>query len=90
MKYLKVFTDFAKDLEPLSDTEVGRLFRAMLQYAEEETVPDLKGNERFVWASAKRNIDNQRENYKKTCEKNKMIATKRYQTSPQTTTGNDW
>ena len=61
MKYLKVFTDFAEDLEPLSDVEVGRLFRAMLQYAETGTAPDLKGNERYVWASCKKGIDREAE-----------------------------
>ena len=33
MKYLKVWTDFAKVLSPLKDDEVGRLFLAMLNYA---------------------------------------------------------
>jgi len=63
MKYLKVFTDFSDDLNELSDIEVGRLFRAMLSYAENGTLPDLKGNERFLWAVAKSNIDAQRESY---------------------------
>ena len=68
MKYLKVFTDFAVAMEPLSDAETGRLFRAMLQYAELGTVPDLKGNERFVWGTAKMSIDAQRKSYDVKCE----------------------
>lgn len=79
MKYLKVFTDFAKDIEPLNDAEVGRLFRAMLLYAESETESDLKGNERFVWGTAKKSIDNQAESYKTRCETNRIIATNRYE-----------
>ena len=63
MKYLKVFTDFAEQMEALNDTEVGRLFRAMLLYAETGEVTDLKGNERFLWGSAKVNIDYQRGSY---------------------------
>lgn len=57
MKYLKVFTDFAEEIELLSDVEVGRLFRAMLLYAKDGTATELNGNERFIWPNAKRNID---------------------------------
>ena len=63
MRYLKVFTDFAGSIEELNDAEVGRLFRAMLSYAESGTVPDLKGNERFIWGTAKMNIDKQSISY---------------------------
>lgn len=57
MKYLKVFTDFVDVLEPLSDAERGRLFTAMLKYAESGASPALSGNERFVWQAAKQIID---------------------------------
>lgn len=57
MYYLKVFTDFAVALEPYADAEVGRIFRAMLKYAEDGTDPDFRGNERFIWPSAKQNIE---------------------------------
>lgn len=57
MKYLKVFVDFAESLEPLGDAEIGRLFVGMLRYASDGTVPDFRGNERFVWPIAKKNID---------------------------------
>ena len=59
MKYLKVFVDFAEELEPLSDAECGRLFKAMLGYASTGAVPALSGNERFLWAGAKKSIDRQ-------------------------------
>ena len=58
MKYLKVWTDFESILAPLTDDEVGRLFLAMLHYAgtgEEPTA--FSGNESFLWAVAKRDID---------------------------------
>lgn len=79
MKYLKVFTDFSKDIEPLNDAEVGRLFRAMLLYAESEIESNLKGNERFIWGTAKKSIDNQAESYKTRCETNRIIAANRYE-----------
>ena len=59
MDYLKVWTDFIDVLSPLQDDETGRLFRAMLHYARTGAEPDsFIGNERFVWAVAKRDIDN--------------------------------
>ena len=57
MEYLKIFTDFARSIEPLDDAERGRLFSAMLAYAESGQVPDLPGNERFLWPTARLHID---------------------------------
>ena len=68
MKYLKVFTDFAADIEQLSDAEAGRLFRAMLLYAATGEEPVNGGNERFLWGTAKRNIDAQRQSYARKVE----------------------
>ena len=53
MKYLKIFTDFVIDMEALGDAERGRLFTAMLLYAETGEDVELKGNERFIWAKSK-------------------------------------
>lgn len=85
MKYLKVFTDFAEDIGDLGDAERGRLFTAMLTYAETGEEPELRGNERFLWKTAKKNIDNQRETYAARCEANARIATNRYQKAPEST-----
>lgn len=57
MKYLKVYTDFAEAMEALSDAERGRLFMSMLQYASTGEAGTLSGAERFVWPTAKQNID---------------------------------
>ena len=57
MKYLKVFTKFIDVLKTLSDSENGRLFLALLDYAENGTIPTLKGNERYVWPIFKESID---------------------------------
>ena len=57
MEYLKIFTDFARSIEPLDDAERGRLFSAMLAYADGGHIPDLPGNERFVWPTAQLHID---------------------------------
>ena len=57
MNYIKVFTDFVKVMEVLSDAEKGRLFMAMLEYAETGEAPDLRGNERIVWPYASLQVD---------------------------------
>lgn len=61
MGYLKINTNFAEILEPLQDAEIGRLFGAMLSYATNGTVPEFRGNERFVWNAAKQAIDRENE-----------------------------
>jgi hypothetical protein len=68
MKYLKVFTDFTIDIESLSFEERGRLFTAMLEYAGNGSAPPLPGNERYVWGTAKKQIDAQLKSYESKCE----------------------
>lgn len=80
MKYLKVFTDFASSLAPLSDAECGRLFKAMLEYAMSGQEPDLRGNERFVWPSAKASIDRDQQTYDRKAEGARKAARKRTST----------
>lgn len=79
MKYLKVFTDFVEKIEELGDAERGRLFTAMLQYASTGAGPELRGNEKILWATARQDIDRQRNSYDSRCETNKRIATNRYE-----------
>lgn len=68
MKYLKVFTDFVARMEGLSDAEKGRLFEAMLIYADSGEAIKLSGNERFVFSGAKLDIDREREASNKNAE----------------------
>ena len=89
MKYLKVFTDFLQDMEPLSFDERGRLFTAMLVYMDSGTELGLIGNERFLWNSAKKWMEKQREAYTELCERNKRNITARYDSLPNDTTGYD-
>lgn len=71
MKYIKVFTDFIENLECLEDDEIGRLFKAMLEYGKDCIQPSLPGNERFLWATARKQIDALRKSYDHQCEVNK-------------------
>lgn len=57
MDYLKIWTSFIEVIEPLNDAERGRLFTAMLVYADTGEVIEFKGNERYTWPIAKQGID---------------------------------
>ena len=89
MKYLKVFVDFADKIELLGDAERGRLFTAMLEYASSGAEPDLRGNERFIWPTAKSEIDRQSESYKARCETNRKNITSRYESIRIATSRNE-
>lgn len=90
MKYLKIFTDFKDKMELLSDAERGRLFTAMLEYADSGAELELRGNERFIWKTVKSEIDRQAENYDVLCKRNKENATSRYQSQPLATSRSEW
>ena len=67
MKYIKVYADFADALALLGDAEQGRLFMAMLRYAQTGTEPDFRGNERFLWPQVKAGIDRCTNTYGNRC-----------------------
>lgn len=63
------YHSYLRTLEPLSDAEVGRLFRACLEYSETGTEPELRGNERIMWPTLKHQIDRDANEYREKCEK---------------------
>ena len=65
MRYLKVWTSFRELLEPLPAAARGELFTAMLLYAETGEEPELTGEERYVWPSARQAIRAAREEYER-------------------------
>lgn len=92
MKYLKVWTDFKNVLAPLNDAEIGRLFLAMLNYAATGEEPSgFEGNEVFLWAVAKRDIDTmseKAETFRANGLKGGRPKTKQNQTEPEETEQN--
>ena len=91
MEYLKVWTSFAEIIEPLNDSERGRLFTMMLNYASTGELPEFKGNERYIWPIAKQAIDRARaESDKLTANGSKggRPKTKDNQTKPNETKEN--
>ena len=53
-------TDTLDTLEPLADSERGRLFTALLSYARTGEAPSLIGGERYVFPLIRAKIDRQR------------------------------
>ena len=72
----------------MSDQELGRLFRALMEYSEAGTVPDLTGRESIAFDFIADEIDRDKSAYSETCRKNRENGSKaieRYRTPPNTT-----
>lgn len=63
LPYIKVFTDYLDATAELSDSEKGRLYDGLLNYARSGEVPQLTGNERFVFPLLKNQVDRDRAEY---------------------------
>jgi hypothetical protein len=61
--YFMAYHRYLEIMSTLSDSEVGRLFKACLIYSETEEQIKLKGNERFVFPTMKHDIDKNRTHY---------------------------
>lgn len=92
MKYLKIWTSFYDLIGQLQYDEIGRLFEAMLVYADSGNEPDdFAGNERFLWPVAKQQIDlaaEQNEVLRQNGMKGGRPKTKQNQTKPNETKRN--
>ena len=63
-EYFCCYHSYLEVMEQLNDTERGRLFTACLTYSKTGEVPELRGNERFVFPSFRSQIDRDNANYK--------------------------
>lgn len=57
LPYIKVYRDFIEVAKELNDDERGRLFLAIMQYANGEEVPPLKGAEKIAFVVLRSQID---------------------------------
>ena len=71
MTYIKIYIDFLEDAENLNDAQLGRLVKAMLQYANRGAEPNLRGREAILWPAMRKQIDREFQNYEKICERNR-------------------
>lgn len=86
--HLKVYFDFDERTEMLTDAERGRLLLAMLRYARSGEIPDLKGNERFLFPVFKGDIDRDAAAYEAHVKSGGLGGRPRNQTEPKETKGN--
>ena len=77
-EYVCLYHSYLKSVEPLNDTECGRLFRACLTYSMTGAEPDLRGNERFVWPMIQQQIDRDTQKYEEFCAKQRSNINKRW------------
>jgi len=59
-EYFCAYHSFLESLEPLTDAEKGRLFVACLEYSKSGIMPELRGNEKFVFPTLRGQIDRDR------------------------------
>jgi hypothetical protein len=80
-EYFNAYHSYLDSIDPLSDAERGRLFTACLVYSKTGESPDLRGNERFVFAGMKSQIDRDCERYQEMCETYRENAMRRQATA---------
>ena len=74
--YLCFYKSYLKMLEPYNYEERGRLITTMMEYMYYGVVPELEGNERFVWNMLQSQIDRDKEAYITKCETNRRNGQK--------------
>lgn len=79
-EYFCAYHSYLKSIEPLNDAEKGRLFAALLEYSSTGAVPELRGNERFVFPTMKEQIDRDLQKYEEKCNRNRENVLRRYTT----------
>ena len=78
-EYFCAYHSYIKQCKGLSDGELGRLFRALLEYSASGKVPELNGRESVAFDFMAANIDRDAEAYKDTCNRNRENVSKRYE-----------
>lgn len=78
IEYFCCYHSYIEAMEPLNDAEKGRLFMACLTYSKLGEVPQLSGNERFVFPAIKAQIDRDNAKYEARCRQQSENARKRW------------
>ena len=71
-EYFCAYFSYLSALQELDDAECGRVFRACLRYSLTGELPELCGNERFVFPSLRAQIDRDCESYERRCAVNRQ------------------
>lgn len=79
-EYFCAYHSYLEAMEQLGDAEKGRLFTACLTYSKTGEVPELSGNERFIFPAFKTQIDRDNQKYEEKCNRNRENVLRRYTT----------
>lgn len=71
MEYFCCFHDYRRKVARLSDQEVGRLFRALMEYSETGQAQELTGRECIAFDFIAADIDRAKRAYGEKCQKNR-------------------
>lgn len=80
LEYFCCYHSYLKKIAKLSDQEVGRLFRALLQYSATAEAPELTGREGIAFDFIAEDIDRAKQNYADRCQKNAENVRNRWDT----------
>lgn len=78
MEYFCCYHSYRRKIAKLSDQEVGRLFRSLLDYSETGETQELTGRESIAFDFIADDIDRSKMAYAETCARNKQNIEKRY------------
>lgn len=88
-KGIMLYFDIKEPLKDFSDEERGKLVWALLEYAENGTLPQFSGSLKTAFNFIKKDIDRDIEKYFNRCQKNKENISKRYDCIQSNTTVNN-
>ena len=81
LEYFPCYHSYLRSCDCLTDEEVGRLFRALIQYSETGERQELSGRESVAFGFIAADIDRSKAAYDAKCEKNRQNIAKRYATT---------
>ena len=76
---LVVYYDILEQLEDFNDEQVGKIFRAMVEYDKNGTIPNFTGEMKIAFKFIKLSLDKNKEDYLAKCAKNSESARKRWE-----------
>ena len=76
MSFVCLYLDYLENFRLLSDAAVGKLVRAMLQYAITGEDTQLTGKAGVLWPTLRSQMDRDAEKYRERCETNRINAAK--------------
>lgn len=85
LEYIPFYYSYRKKLEKLSDQEVGRLVRSLLEYGEAGETEELAGRESIAFDFIADDINRAKAAYEERCAKNQRNIEKRYARQDDTT-----